>query len=694
MGDTMNETNSKLVNIICPYCGVGCNLELVVKKGKVISTKVTGRNPQVNGKRACIKGLTIHELINHPERLKKPLIRTSEGFKEISWREALTFVANNLKEIKNKYGPDSIGILCSGKILNEEAYLVQKFARVVIGTNNIDNCARLCHAASGEGLRRMFGCVAVSIWWPDFREADTVVEVGENPCFTHPVLCNILKSRERKFHLIVADSGRTTPLKNVEVYITPKPGTDLIWLCGVAKIIYEEKLYDEEFIKNHTIGFESFIKSIDWCTPEYVEKISGVKWEDLRKIAHLISGGRRTIFIWGMGITQHPHGTKNVMAIADLALMTGNIGKPGAGVAPLRGQNNVQGVCDMGASPTTLPGYYSMLDEAARLHFEGAWKAKIPTETGLSAPEMIHKIAEGKIKALYIIGENPLLSEPQSDFVKWMLERLELLVVQDIFMTETAKLAHVVLPAAMIGEKEGTVTNAARRIQLTEKAVDPPGEAKEDWRIVMELAKMMDVNWDYTCAEDIWSEVRRLVPIVAGASYERLRNGYGLLWPVYSEEHPGTPRLYTDGFAFFDRRARFMPIELPKTIITPTAEYPFLLVTFRLYEHFNTGEMTRRSQLLMHVSSEPFVYMNEEDAEELGIKNGDKIRVSSPYGSITCPVKIGVKNFHVNRGIIGMPIHFFNKLNFNRLTSSSPLDPYSKTPPLKTIPVKIEKVGT
>lgn len=686
-----NENGEKDVPIICPYCAVGCNLELVVKNGKVVKTKVSGRNPQVNGKYACIKGLTVHELINHPERLKKPLMRTYTGFKEVSWNEALEFIASSFKDIKENYGPDSIGILCSGKVLNEEAYLIQKFARTVIGTNNIDTCARLCHASSEVGLRKMLGYGTVSIWWPDFLEADTVIIVGENPRFSHPVLWNILNDENRKAHVIVADAARTLPLKNVDIYINPMPGTDLVWLCGVAKIIYEEKLYDEEFIKDKTIGFESFIRSIDWCTPEYVEKVTKVEWDKLRKIAHLIGKGNRTIFIWGMGLTQHAHGTKNVMALTNLALMTGNIGKPGAGVVPLRGQNNVQGAVDMGASPTMLPGYYPLSDDAARLHFEGVWNSKIPTHPGLSATEMIHKIAEGKIKALYIIGENPILSEPQSDFVKWMLQNLHLLVVQDIFMTETAKLAHIVLPAAMIGEKEGTVTNAARRIQLTEKAIEPPGESKEDWRIIMELAKIMGYNWSYTTAEDIWNEIRMLVPIFKGATYRRLRRGYGLLWPVYSEDHEGTPRLYTDGFAFSDRRARFMPINPPELIITPTEEYPYLLVTCRLYEHFNTGEMTRRSKLLIHASPELFVCMNKDDAEKLGIKDRDKIKVSSPCGTIVCPVKVGMKNAHINKGAIAVPIHFFNKYNFNNLISAYPLDPDSKTPPLKTIPVKVEK---
>ncbi len=687
-------TKERAVPIICPYCGVGCNIEIVVSNGKAVGTKITGRNPEVNGKYACIKGLSIHELLNHPERLKKPLIRHHNEFKEISWDDALNYISDNLKDIISKYGPNSVGILCSGKILNEEAYLIQKFARTVIGTNNIDTCARLCHAASEEGLRKMLGYGAVSIWWQDLIEADNIMIVGENPQFSHPVLWNIINNKNRKAHLIVADSARKLPIKNVDVFLTPKPGTDLVWICGVANIIIKEKLYDEKFIKDNTIGFESFVKSTKWCTPDYVEKISGIKWEDIERIAHFISGGKRTIFIWGMGLTQHAHGSENVMALTNLALLTGNIGKTGAGVAPLRGQNNVQGAVDMGASPNMLPGYYPLSDEAVKLHFEETWNSSIPSSPGLTATEMIHNIADGKIKALYIIGENPVLSEPQSNFVKWMLQNLELLIVQDIFMTETAKLANIILPAAMIGEKEGTVTNAARRIQITEKAVDPPGEAMEDWRIIVKLTKKMGYNWNYKTAESIWDEVRMLVPIFKGATYKRLKKGYGLFWPVYSEEHPGTPRLYTNGFGFPDRRARFTPIYPPKIIITPTNEYPFLLVTCRLYEHFNTGEMTRRSKILTRASSNMFVFMNLEDANELGIKDGDTIKITSPYGSIVCPVKINIKNVYINKGTLAVPIHFFNQYNFNELISSYPLDPISKTPPLKTIPVKVEKCST
>ncbi|MCD6171794.1 MAG: formate dehydrogenase subunit alpha [Thermoplasmata archaeon] len=681
----------KIVDIICPYCGVGCNIELAVKNGKAVKTLVKGRNPEVNGKFICIKGLTVHELLNHPDRLKKPIIREGNKWKEVSWDEAISFSVSKLKDTLSKYGGNSIGVLCSGKILNEEAYILQKFARIVLKTNNIDTCARLCHSPSEVGLSKMLGYGAVSIWWPDFLKTETVMVVGANTRATHPGIWNILKKRSNRFNLIVADPCKTPISREAEVRLMPKPGTDVIWLGGLARIIYEKGLYDKEFIKRHTIGFDSFVKSLGKFSKKYVEDVSGIKWKDLEKAAELI-GGKRTIFIWGMGLTQHSHGTQNVMALTSIALMTGNIGKEGCGVAPLRGQNNVQGAVDMGAQPDALTGHNPLNDPGVITHFEGIWNEKIPAEKGLSATEMIHAILDEKIKALYVVGENPALGEPQSSFVNWMLKRLDFLIVEDIFMTETAKLAHVVLPAAMIGEKRGVVTNAARRMQFTEKAVEPPGEAKPDWWIITKIANSMGMEWKYSNTEEIWNEIRKVAPIFSGVTHKRLRGSHGLFWPVFSEKHAGTPKLYTDGFTFRDRRARFYPIKPPEYVMTPTDEYPFILITRRLYPHFNTGEMTRRSKLLVAAGGKPFVAMNPEDASHLGLEDGEAIRISSPYGSVTCPLALK-GDVEIPKGYLSVPIHFFNVCNLNRLTSTYPLDPQAKMPSLKVIIVRVEKIN-
>jgi len=656
------------MKVVCPFCGVGCNLKLENNRVRVLE------NPEVNGKRACIKGINFHHLLRSPERLKTPMVREGDEFVEVSWKEALSLIAEKLTEFTPK-----IGFLCSGKILNEEAYLLQKLCRA-LGTNNIDTCARLCHAASEVALTKMLGYGATTICWEDIDLAETILCVGENVKFSHPVVWSRIRGRENA-NLIVADAGKIVDY--ADIAISPKPGTDLIWLCGVAKVLIDRGWYDREFVESRCVGFRSFVSSISWCSPDVVEKVSGVQWRKIEEIAEMIRN--KTVFVWGMGLTQHPYGTRSVMAVTSLALLTGNVGKPGCGLAPLRGQNNVQGVGDMGAHPAQLPGHYSVLDPVIRDHFESYWGFRIPDVPGITATQMIHSIAEEKINALYIVGENPVLSEPQSDVVKWMLSSLKFLIVQDIFMTETAKLADVVLPAAMIGEKEGTCTNATRRIQITEKVENPPGNAMEDWKIVQGIARELGLGWAYRCAEDVWNEVRECVPMFRGATYDALRKSSGLQWPVFRES---TRRLYEKNFAFPDGRARFHEINRPEFIIHPVKDYPFVLVTCRLYEHFNTGEMTMRIERLRKFS-EFCVYMNEEDAEKVGVKDGSKVMVYSPYGSVITKVRIGMKGIKINKGVITAPIHFFKECNFNRLMSAFPLDPDSKTPPLKTIPVNI-----
>ncbi len=682
-----------IANIICPYCGVGCNIEAVVEDGKATKIVASGRNPEVNGRYVCIKGVSVHELWNHPDRLRRPLIRVDGTLREVSWDKAIEHITDQFGKIIAKYGPDSIGVLCSGKMLNEEDYLLQKFARVVIGTNNIDSCARLCHSPSEAALKRMLGYGAVSIWWPDLKEAEAVMVVGENPKYTHPVLWNTLTSRKEGFDLIVADPCITEIAQKARVQIHPKPGTDILWLGGLGKIIYKNRLCDRKFINAHTIGVDAYISSLDKYTPELVEEMSNVKWVDLEHIADIISK-KHTVFIWGMGLTQHTYGTANVMALTNIALMTGNLIRKGAGVAPLRGQNNVQGAVDMGAMPDALPGHFPLNDRGARNHFSGIWGKDVPENPGLSATEMFHSIQRGGIRAMYIVGENPVLSEPQSLYIRWAIGKLEFSVVQEIFLTETANLADVILPAAMIGEKSGIVTNAARRMQYTDKAVARPGDARPDWWIINEIMKKMGYEFGYETAEDIWNEVRMAAPIFSGATYERLKNGIGLFWPVYSETHPGTPRLYTEGFSFRDRRARFYPLSDPSkiTFFSSSKEYPFILITKRLYQHFNTGEMTRRSKLLTSAVNKAVASMNADDAKRMGIESGDIIRITSPYASITIEVSTESKEYPPS-GCVFVPTHFFDRINVNSLIPSQPLDSYAKIPPLKGVGVRIEKAS-
>jgi formate dehydrogenase alpha subunit len=678
------------IPIVCPYCGVGCNLELILdENGRPIKSGAAGRNPELNGKYACIKGFSVYELLNHPERLRQPYIRSADKLELVSWENAVAAASEALMATIRKYGPESVGMLCSGKILNEEAYLSQKFQRAVIGNNHIDNCARLCHGPSEAALRRQLGYGAVSTFLEDYDATETVFVVGAHTTFTHPVIWMSIKRRAKKggLNLILADPRETDLVKNAAVHLKVKPGTDIFWLKALMKIIIDKGWHDQAFCEKQTIGFIALRRSVEDFDIAAACKRAGVKREELEKAAELIHN-KKTIFIWGMGLTQHAHGTDNVTALVDLALLTGNIGKPGCGLSPLRGQNNVQGVGDMGALPNLLAGHMEVDDEAARIHVGAIWGAEVPSQRGLAAPEMIHDIASRKIRALYVIGENPAVSEPQSNFVTWMLQKLDLLIVQDIFPIETSRYAHIVLPAAAVGEKDGTFTNAARRVQYTAAGIKPPGEARPDWIILQEMAKAMGANWQYTSTEDIWEEIRQVAPVFSGISHQRLKDSPGIFWPCYDESHPGTPRLYEDGFGFRDRRARFLPVQLPDTLMEATEQYPYILITGRLLEHFNTGEMSRRTAKLSKLKPASYLDMNPKDAEAAGLCEDDIVHMTSPHGTVKLPLKLEAS---MQRGYLFAPIHF-SEPNFNSLMSAVPIDPKARMPALKVVPVKVEKV--
>ncbi len=677
------------IPIVCPYCGVGCNLELALNEdGRPVKCRATGRNPELNAKYACVKGFTVHELLNHPERLTRPYIRKADKLELVSWKAAIAAASRGFRAIIQKYGPQAVGMLCSGKILNEEAYLSQKFQRAVIGNNHVDNCARLCHGPSEAALRQQLGYGAVSTFLEDYDATETVFVVGAHTTYTHPVIWMSVKRRAKRggLNLILADPRKTDLVKHAVVHLKVKPGTDIFWIKALGKIIIEKGWHDREFCEKQTIGFDAVCKTVEDFDIAKACKKAGVTREELEKVAELIHD-KKTIFIWGMGLTQHAHGTDNVTALVNLALLTGNIGKPGTGLSPLRGQNNVQGAGDMGALPNLLAGHMEVDDEAARLHVSAIWGADVPSQRGLAAPEMIHEIASRRIRALYVIGENPAVSEPQSNFVTWMLQQLDLLIVQDIFPNETSKYAHIVLPAAAVGEKDGTFTNAARRIQYTAKGVPPPGQAKPDWQILMDMANAMRADWQYTSTEEIWEEIRRAAPEFSGISHQRLKGSPGLFWPCYDDSHPGTPRLYEDGFGFRDRRARFLPVNLPETLMEPTEDYPYILITGRLLEHFNTGEMSRRSTKLSKLRPASYLDMNPKDAETAGLAENDTVRMTSPYGTVKLPLKLEAS---MQRGYLFAPIHF-SESNFNSLMSAVPIDPKARMPALKVVPVKVEK---
>lgn len=677
------------ISIICPYCGVGCNLSVLLdEQGIPFKSKASGINREVNGNYLCIKGFAAHEFIHNRERLDRALVRKDGHLEPCGWDGALDKAAEEFKRVMDGHGRDSVAMMVSSKILNEEAYVCQKFQRVVIGNNHVDNCSRLCHGPSEVALNRQLGFGAASVSLDDFDLAETVFVVGAHTNATHPIAWMRLRKRAKEgdIHLVLADPRSTDLAKFAHLHLKVKPGTDMFWIHALSRIIMDRGGRDEDFCRRSTIGCDAFVHSLQNVDIDTFTRRAGLSRDILERAADLLEG-KKTIFLWGMGLTQHAHGTANVTALLNLALYTGNVGKHGCGLAPLRGQNNVQGTCDMGALPHLLPGQMPVEDEAARLHVGTEWDAAVlPSPPGFSLSEMIHEIASGRIHALYIVGENPVMSEPQSTFVSWMLQRLDLLIVQDVFLTETARYAHIVFPAAVVGEKDGTFTNAVRRIQYSSGGLRPPGEARPDWWIVQKLAGRMGRNWGYRSSEEIWEEVRRVAPIFSGVTYDRLRRGPGILWPCYDESHPGTPRLFLDGFAFRDRRARFLPPRLPEAIMERTVEYPFILITGRLLQHFNTGAMSRRSEKLMRSVGESFLMMHPVDAENGGFADGDRIRITSPYGTALSVLRV---TGEVPAGYLFIPIHFLAP-NVNILTSAVPMDSQARMPALKVIPAAVE----
>ncbi len=670
----------KKITTICPYCGVGCAMDYYVKGNRIVFAR--GNSSGVNRGDDCIKGRFGWEFVHSDERLKKPLIKKNGKFVEVSWDEALDFVAEKLREIKEKYGPDSIAGLSSAKCTNEENYLFQKFMRVVIGTNNVDHCARLCHASTVVGLMKVFGAGAMTNSIDDLQKAEVFFVIGSNTTHAHPVIGTMIKRAvKRGAKLIVADPRDIELVKYADVHLPHRPGTDVALINGIMHVIVKYGLEDREFIESRTEGYDELKRVIEKYTPEYVERITGVPKDDIIKAAILYATHRSAI-IYAMGITQHTSGTGNVASLANLALLTGNVGKEGTGVNPLRGQNNVQGAGDMGALPNILPGYIK-LDSGDAKNIERIWGGEIPKNSGLTVVEIMHAAGE-KIKALYIMGENPAVSDPDQTLVLENIKKLDLLVVQDIFLSETAKMADVVLPAAASLEKEGTFTNTERRVQLLRKVVNPPGKAKPDWWIIQELAKRMGAEWNYESAENIFEELRRVVPQYRGITYGRIKK-FGVQWPCPDEEHPGTKFLHGETFPTPSGLARFSPYEYKPPAEETDEEYPFVLTTGRTYEHFHTGTLTRRVKGLNELVPEAFVEINEEDARKMGIKDGDCVIVESRRGAIRVKAKLA----GIRKGTVFIPFHFAESAA-NVLTIDA-LDPEAKIPELKVAAVRLKK---
>ncbi|UCF99346.1 MAG: formate dehydrogenase subunit alpha [Spirochaetaceae bacterium] len=689
------EWEFEVTSTICPYCGCGCTLEMHVRDGRLVKVTTPAKGTVSKGN-LCVKGKFGTYYINHPERLTTPLIRkaTKNGgrpaakggeFVEASWDEALDLVAKRLREIKDKYGPNAIGGLSSAKCTNEENYVFQKFMRAVIGTNNVDHCARLCHSSTVAGLAKAFGSGAMTNSIAELRFADCIFVTGSNTTEAHPIIGLEVKAAVKKNGaiLIVADPREIDLVGVAALHLRQRSGTDVALFNGMMQVILSEGLEDKDFIDKRTDDFDKFKAVVMQYTPEKVEKITGVPKDKIIQAARLYARAEKASIIYSMGITQHTTGTDNVLSLANLAMVTGNVGKKSTGVNPLRGQNNVQGACDLGALPNVYPGYQQVANPQVQEKFEKAWDASLSLLPGLTVVEMLHGIEDGKIRGMYTMGENPFLSDPNVNRVRKDLEALEFLVVQDIFMSETAQYADVVLPAASFAEKDGTFTNTERRVQLLRKVLDPPGQAKADWQILGELASRLGYTMYYAGTAEIMEEIAGLTPIYGGITHERLQ-GFGLQWPCPDREHAGTPYLHKGMFS--RGKGLFNAVEYIPPAEEPDVQYPLLLTTGRILYHFHTGTMSRRVDGLHAIRPDGFVEIHPDDAKALKLAHGDMARVSSRRGTVTAKTVVTERS---RPGTVFMTFHY-REAAANILTNDA-LDPVAKIPEFKVCAVKVEK---
>lgn len=671
----------------CIYCGCGCGLYLVSDGDKLIGA-YPSRNHPVSRGALCVKGWNSYEFSNDLNRLKYPLIKKKGKFVRAGWEEALSLIAEKFKDYAATLGPDSLAFLSSAKTTNEENFLMMKLARAVFGTNNVDHCARLCHSSTVVGLAATFGSGAMTNSISEFEDAEVILITGSDTTAQHPLIgsriVNAVRDREAK--LIVIDPRAIELAKYALIHARQKNGTDVAWINGVINIIIKEDLCDKKFIQERTEGFEQLKELVKDYTPEYVEKITAIPKDMLVQIARIYAKARKAMIIYSMGITQHTTGVDNVKSLANLAMVTGHIGFGSTGVNPLRGQNNVQGSCDTGALPNLYSGYQAVTEENARKKFSSAWGvADLPAKPGLTVTEIMTAAGKGSIKGLYIMGENPAISDPDSHHVRQCLEKCEFLVVQDIFLTDTAEYADVVLPSASFAEKDGTFTSTERRVERIRKAIQPPQEAKADWQILCEVAKKMGYErMNYNHPSQIMSEIASLTPIYAGISYERL-DPYGITWPCPDKDHPGTPILHKDKFT--KGKGTFVPRPYIPPAESTDEEYRFVLSTGRVYWHWHTRTMTNRTSTLERESPEPYVEMNAEDAKDLGIRENTPVKVTSRRGSITLKARPGNK---VVKGSLFIPFHF-REAAANVLTILA-VDPIAKIPEYKVCAVKLEKI--
>jgi len=677
----------KKVLTTCPHCATGCQYYLLVKDGKIVDTEAV-EGPSNKGL-LCVKGRSgSFDFVHHPSRIKYPLIKNKETgeFERATWDEALDLVAKKFMEIKKQYGSDSLAGFACSRSPNEDIYMVQKMVRTCFGTNNVDNCARVCHSASVAGLAMTLGSGAMTNPIEDItNDVDVIMLVGSNPEEAHPVVgMQIRQAVARGTKLIVVDPRDIGLAKHAEVHLKLKPGTNVAFANGMMNVILSEGLQDDAFIAERTEGFEQLKEIVKEYTPERVAEICHIDADELRKAARMYATAKKAPIIYCLGVTEHSTGTEGVMSMSNMALMVGKLGRSGCGVNPLRGQNNVQGACDMGAQPGDFPGYQKVANPAVVEKFEKAWGVPLSHEIGVHATDCFPKMITKEIRGLYIYGEDPVVTDADTTHIIKALKSLDFFVLQELFMTETAQYADVILPGVSYAEKEGTFTNTERRVQRVRKAVELEGEMRLDTDIIIDLMNRMGYPQPQLTSAEIMDEIASVTPSFAGISHARLDAGESLQWPCTSKEHNGTSILHVGKFS--RGLGWFYPAEYVPSAELPDEEYPIILMTGRILYHYTTRAMTGKTPGLMEIEGKSFIEMNIVDADKLGIKNGDKVRVSSRRGSIESTARVGTKT---SPGESWMPFHFPDG-NANWLTNAA-LDKYARIPEYKVCAIKIEK---
>jgi len=694
----------KTVDSVCPFCGVGCLLRYHVKDNRIAF--VTGQDGPSNHGRLCVKGRYGFDYVHHPQRLTKPLIRKpgvpkdpsraldpadwQAVFMEASWDEALEVAARGLRQIRERNGADALAGFGSAKGSNEEAYLFQKLVRTGFGSNNVDHCTRLCHASSVAALLEGIGSGAVSNQVNDVANAEVVFVIGANPTSNHPVAATWMKNAvKRGLKLIVADPRRTELARHATHFLQFKPDTDVALLNAMIHTIIDEGLANEAFVRDRTSGYDALKENAKAFAPEKMAPICGIPAETIRAVARLYARSGGSMILWGMGISQHVHGTDNARCLIALALMTGQIGRPGTGLHPLRGQNNVQGASDSGLIPMVFPDYQRVDNPEANARFEKLWGVTLERKPGLTVVEIMNAAYDGAIKGMYIMGENPAMSDPDVAHARAGLARLEHLVVQDIFLTETAALADVVLPATAWPEKDGTVTNTDRMVQLGRRALAAPGEAREDLWIINEIARRLGLHWNYAHPREVFEEMRRCMDSIAGITWERLERDASVTYPCPNEGDPGEPVVFRSHFPTATGRAKFVPADLIPAAEHPDRDYPMVLITGRQLEHWHTGAITRRSGVLDAIEPEPTALVHPLDLAAAGAQPGEVITVASRRGSISLYARA---DEGTPRGTVFVPFAYYEAAA--NLLTNAVLDPFGKIPEFKYCAVQLRRGGS